>query len=178
MKKYGNEFSFIHFLMVILLGLIFQTTVSAQSRNALQKAPGVKAPDFILKDIKGNKFKLSDHKGKPVLLIFSTTWCGYCRSEIPHFKEIYSNYTTKGLVVVNVDINESQEKVSRFAAHYQLPYRVVLDEDGAVADAYLVRGVPTMTLIDGKGNVVCLYCRPVEPHFEKLFDKTNNPVKK
>jgi peroxiredoxin len=178
MNKHNKSISLMPFFLAILLVLTLQVTINAESKNTLQKSTEVKAPDFVLQDIKGHKFKLSDYKGKPVLIIFSTTWCGYCRAEIPHFKEIYSSYMPSGLEVVNVDINESKEKVARFTAHYQLPYRVVLDEDGTVADNYYVRGVPSITLIDQKGYIVCLYCHPVEPSLDKLFEKTKNTGKK
>lgn len=157
-------------LLFLAAGLFCPVFVVGQTGN-IHKITEVSAPDFVLKDISGKKFRLSDNRGKPVLIIFSTTWCGFCRSEIPHFKDIYKSYSAKGLVVVNVDINESADKVRRFSARHQLPYRVLLDSDGIVADNYLVRGVPSMTLISAQGKIICLYCREVEPILDKLFEK-------
>jgi peroxiredoxin len=113
-----------------------------------------KAPDFILKDIKGGKFSLNDQRGKPVLLIFGATWCPSCREEIPHLKDIYARYAKKGLIMVNIDIQESRDKVSRYADKYELPYRLLLDENGAVSEMYGIRGVPTMILLDEAGMIV------------------------
>ena len=113
-----------------------------------------KAPDFILKDIQGGKFTLSDQRGKPVLLIFGTTWCPSCREEIPHLKDIYTRYAKKGLIMVNIDIQESRDKVSRYADKYELPYRVLLDENGDVAKTYGIRGVPAMILLDEAGIII------------------------
>lgn len=122
-----------------------------------------KAPDFVLTDLKGQKFRLSDHRGKrPVLIIFSTTWCTFCKAEIPHFKSLYSTYAQQGLEVVNIDIQEPKEKVAKFATQNQLPYRVLLDEDGSVSGVYDIRGVPTMVLVDKNGMVACRQCRTVE----------------
>jgi peroxiredoxin len=112
------------------------------------------APDFILKDIQGGKFSLNDQRGKPVLLIFGTTWCPSCREEIPHLKDIYARYAKKGLVMVNIDIQESRDKVSRYADKYELPYRLLLDENGAVSEMYGIRGVPAMILLDEAGMIV------------------------
>ena len=112
-----------------------------------------KAPDFILKDIQGGKFSLNDQRGKPVLLIFGTTWCPSCREEIPHLKDIYAQYAKKGLIMVNIDIQESRDKVSRYADEYELPYRVLLDENGDVAKTYGIRGVPTLILLDQEGMI-------------------------
>jgi peroxiredoxin len=129
-----------------------------------------KAPDFVLTDLQGQKFRLSDHRGKrPVLIIFSTTWCTFCKAEIPRFKSLHATYAKLGLEVVNIDIQESQEKVSKFAAQNQLPYRVLLDREGTVSGVYDVRGVPTMVLVDRNGLVVCRQCRTVENFLESML---------
>jgi peroxiredoxin len=131
-----------------------------------------KAPDFVLKDLSGQKFRLSDFRGKqPVLIIFSATWCTFCKEEIPHFKSIHLSYAKQGLEMVNIDIQESKEKVAKFAARYGLPYRVLLDEDGAVGGIYGIRGVPSMVLVDPNGNILCRQCQRVEPLIEMLLKK-------
>ena len=131
-----------------------------------------KAPDFVLTDLKGQKFRLSDHRGKrPVLLIFSTTWCTFCKAEIPHFKSLHATYAKQGLEVVNIDIQESKEKVAKFAAQNQLPYRVLLDEDGAVSGVYEIRGVPTMVLVDKNGMIACRQCRSVDTVLASMMKK-------
>ncbi len=139
----------------------------------ITKAPAEeKAPDFVLTDLKGQKFRLSDHRGKrPVLIIFSTTWCTFCKAEIPHFKSLYSTYAQQGLEVVNIDIQEPKEKVAKFASQNQLPYPVLLDEDGAVSGVYEIRGVPTMVLVDKNGMIVCRQCRTVESVLSSIMKK-------
>jgi peroxiredoxin len=129
-----------------------------------------KAPDFILTDLKGQQFRLSDHRGKrPVLIIFSTTWCTFCKAEIPHFKSLHATYAKQGLEVLNIDIQESQEKVSKFTTQNQLPYRVLLDRDGTVSGVYDVRGVPTMVLVNRDGMIVCRQCRTVETLLDSMM---------
>jgi peroxiredoxin len=131
-----------------------------------------KAPDFVLKDLNGRKFRLSDFRRKqPVLIIFSATWCTFCREEIPHFKSIHAAYAKQGLEIVNIDIQESKEKVAKFTAKYGLPYRVLLDEDGVVGGIYDIRGVPSMVLVDPNGNILCRQCQRVEPLIETLLKK-------
>lgn len=112
------------------------------------------APDFILKDLDGGPFRLSDQRGKPVLLIFGTTWCPACRDEIPRLKDIYARYAMRGLIIVNIDIRESRDKVSRYADENELPYRLLLDENGAVAERYGIVGVPALILLDEAGRIV------------------------
>ena len=131
-----------------------------------------KAPDFVLKDLNGRKFRLGDFRGKqPVLIIFSATWCTFCREDIPHFKSIHAAYAKQGLEIVNIDIQESKEKVAKFTAKYGLPYRVLLDEDGVVGGIYDIRGVPSMVLVDLNGNILCRQCQRVEPLIETLLKK-------
>ena len=112
------------------------------------------APDFVLNDLEGGQFRLSDQRGKPVLLIFGTTWCPVCREEIPHLKDIYASYAKRGLIMVNINVRESLDKVSRYADKYELPYRSLLDENGAVSERYGIRGVPALILLDGEGLIV------------------------
>ena len=131
-----------------------------------------KAPDFVLTDLNGQKFRLSDHKGiRPVLLIFSATWCTYCIAEIPHFKSLHASYAKQGLEIVNIDIQESKEKVAKFTAKQELPYRTLLDEDGTVSGVYEVRGVPTMVLVDKNGMIVCHQCRSVDTLLKTMMKK-------
>jgi peroxiredoxin len=129
------------------------------------------APDFSLKDIDGRNFKLSAKKGNPVLLIFTTTWCPSCRSEIPHYKSIHETYSQRGLEIVNIDAEEPKARVSRFAAKYRIPYRVLLDETGKVAGAYDIVGIPTMVLINKDGKILSNRYFAIDTILETLFEK-------
>ncbi len=149
----------------LILTLLFAVSAPAPEGFAQEQAPGIS-----LRDINGRIFSLRDNEKKTVLVIFSTTWCATCRTEIPHFKNIYHAYGPKGLVMVNIDIQESRDKVARYAAKYQLPYRVLLDETGSVAAAYGVMGVPAMFLIKN-GVIVTRQYRQVDGVLERLFMK-------
>lgn len=130
-----------------------------------------RAPNFTLKDLQGRIFKLSENRGKPVLLVFGATWCPYCVEEIPRLKNIFANYAPQGVAIVNIDIQESQAKVARFADKHKLPYRVLLDETAAVANNYGVRGVPSFILVDKGGLIACRQCPSVEPLLDKMLKK-------
>lgn len=136
-------------------------------RNAIEE----KAPDFLLKDLQGRAFRLSEQRGKPVLLIFSATWCPSCRGEIPHLKGLYAAYAAKGLVMVNIDIQEKKEKVAPFAAKNKLPYRTLLDTVGDVATAYGVQGIPNLILVSRDGTILCRQCGSLDILLEKIFRK-------
>lgn len=130
-----------------------------------------RAPDFTLKDLQGRIFKLSENRGKPVLLVFGATWCPYCVEEIPRLKAIFAHYAPQGVALVNIDIQESQAKVARFADKHKLPYRVLLDETAAVAKNYGVQGVPSFILLDKEGLIACRQCPSVEPLLDKMLKK-------
>jgi peroxiredoxin len=154
------------FMVLLLAGTV---SCSDDRQTPIVKAAEGKARDFVLKDLSGRKFMLSEHRGKPVLIIFSTTWCPTCRSEIPRYKKIHEAYAARGLVVITIDTQEPLDKVSRFADRHQLPYRVLLDDKGLVAQAYQIVGVPTMILIDQNGALISRQYPAIEGLLEKLF---------
>jgi len=143
------------FTILVLLVFCFADTAPGQFiPNAPFKAAHVYAPDFSLKDLQGRVFQLSSQKGKPVVIFFGTTWCPSCRTELPLYKKIHETYAHRGLEVIYINIMETREKVAKFAKDNALPFKVLLDMDGAVAESYAVLGVPTLVLIDKGGNVV------------------------
>jgi len=162
---------------IVLIACIFTLPSDIEAANQkqldiTQLTKEIKAPDFVLTDLKGQQFRLSDRKGKnPVLIIFSATWCTFCVQEIPNFKSLHATYTKQGLEIVNIDIQESKEKVAKFAAKHELPYRTLLDQDGTVSGVYEVRGVPTTILVDKNGLIVCRQCRNVDGAIKSIIKK-------
>jgi peroxiredoxin len=137
------------------LMLIFSLSCSDTKQPDMARRTTDKvAPDFVLKNLSGQNFKLSSQRGKSVLLIFITTWCPSCRSEIPHYKNIYETFGKRDLEVAMIDIQESRETVSRYASKHQVPFTILLDERGDVAGSYGIVGVPAMVLIDKGGKIL------------------------
>ena len=157
-------------LTVVVLISLFACTDSRQP-DMRKGASEAMAPDFHLKDLTGREFTLSNLKGKPVLLIFITTWCPTCRSEMPHYKNIYETYGQQGLEVVSIDIQESKTRVSQFAEKNRVSYRMLLDENGDVAGAYEVRGIPAMVLVGKDGTIISKQYGVVDTLLETLFAK-------
>jgi len=122
-------------------------------------APGV-APDFILNDLDGKPVKLSDYRGKVVLLNFWATWCPPCKGEIPHFNDLVKQYGPKGFVVLGVSVDKGGvATVKKFKANSPVEYTVVMD-NGQVANRYQLilpeedrGGIPNTFLIDRQGNI-------------------------
>jgi len=147
----------------------FQNAVQGEQTIRV-KADDDYAADFTLKDITGRDVKLSDYKGRTVLLNFMATWCPDCRASIPHLKEIHSIYNANGLIIFNIDLLESRERATAFSKKYEIPYPVLLDGDGKVARSYGVLGVPVKVLINREGRIICWNCRSLDNLLEKQFE--------
>ena len=109
------------------------------------------APDFTLRNLKGDWVTLSDFRGQPVVLNFWATWCAPCRVEIPHLEELYTKYKDQGLVVLGANTETDYMKVKSFAQS-RISYSVLLD-GGTQAQVYDVKGIPCTYYIDRKGIV-------------------------
>jgi thiol-disulfide isomerase/thioredoxin len=108
----------------------------------------------------GQQFRLSDHKGKVVLLNFWATWCGPCRMEIPDLIALQEKYGPKGFVVVGLadekdpDPESALALVQQFSNKFKLNYPVLLLPEGIRNNFGGVAGLPTSFLIDRNGKVV------------------------
>ena len=147
-QKYFFVTPFLFSLIISLTGCVSQDPATRGSESAPVEEP---APDFTLRDLKGNQVSLSGFRGQPVVLNFWATWCSPCRAEIPHLEALYTKYKDRGLVVIGVNIETDYMKVKDFAKS-QISYTVLLD-GGPQAQGYGVRGIPHTYYIDRKGIV-------------------------
>ena len=100
------------------------------------------APDFTLESLDGKNMRLSDLRGKAVLLNFWATWCGPCKIETPWLVELQNQYGSQGLQVIGVAMDDSgKEDIAKFAKDMGVNYPVLLGKE-AVGDAY--GGVPAL----------------------------------
>ncbi|MDP2682798.1 MAG: redoxin domain-containing protein [Deltaproteobacteria bacterium] len=119
------------------------------------KKKPVEAPDFVLNTLDGKKVSLKGFKGKAVFLNFWATWCPPCTIEMPSMETIHKRFKDKGLIVVAVNSEEGEKKVSKFIKKKGYTFLVLLDTDGSVtSDSYRTVGLPTTYLIDRQGMVV------------------------
>ncbi len=115
------------------------------------------APDFTLTSLDGKPVKLSDYRGKLVLLDFWATWCTPCRAEIPRFIDWQQKYGAQGLVVLGVSMDDSSKDAADYAREMKITYPVVMGTP-QVADSYGgVLGLPVNLLISRDGRIVNKY---------------------
>ncbi len=115
---------------------------------------GLYPPDFTLKDVvTGEEISLRDYTGQRVLIMFWTTWCPYCKSDMPKIQAIYEQYRDQGFVVLGIGDNESETSVRNFSSRYGLTFPIMADPRGKVADEYLTTGVPAYYFIGNSGKL-------------------------
>lgn len=112
------------------------------------------APDFTLKDADGKSVKLSDYRGKVVLLNFWATWCGPCQLEIPWFIDFEKQYQSQGLEIIGVSMDdEGWPVIKPFVASHKMNYHVLLGNDSVTQLYGGIDSLPTTFLIDRQGRV-------------------------
>ncbi|MEK4439316.1 peroxiredoxin family protein [Paenibacillus sp. FSL K6-2862] len=117
---------------------------------------GQLAPDFTVKDLQGNQVKLSDFKGKRVLLNFWATWCPPCRVEMPHMQKFFDDNQSENVVILGVNMTQTEKNkddIQTFVDDEHLTFPIVLDEDGEVLQTYQVIAYPTTYLLDSEGVI-------------------------
>ena len=144
----------------------------------------IKAPDFTLRTVQGELFKLSENRGKVIMLNFWGTWCGPCRREIPDFNKLHAKYQKDGLKIVGITITSGSAKnILDFMNDWDMEYTVLTDIDNnetqKVTSDYgraigkPITGIPTTLIIDQEGYIVKGY---IGPRSEEVFFKDLQPL--
>ncbi len=153
-------------LMALATALLLGCLLTGCSSDPLQvKAASVKpdgerkeAPDFTLKDANGKPVRLSDYRGKVVLLDFWATWCGPCKIEIPWFVDMQRRNKDRGFEVLGVAMDdEGWEVVKPFITNIGVNYRVVIGDDMTAQSYGGVDALPTTFLIDRSGKIAAVH---------------------
>ncbi len=117
--------------------------------------PGYSAPDFSFTDLDGKKRKLSDYRGKVVLLDFWGTWCGPCVAAMPKLVEVYEKLHAQGFDILGVDSNDAEEKLRAFMTEKKMPWAQTMEaEQGQIHKLYRIVGWPTYYLIGRDGHII------------------------
>jgi thiol-disulfide isomerase/thioredoxin len=123
---------------------------------------GEMAPDFATYDLAGSEVKLSDYRGKVVVLDFWASWCGPCKAAFPHVQDLASQYKKQGVVVLAAGTSDARADFEKFVRENQDKYPDMIwthdkaerGDDRASKALYDVMGIPTQFVIDREGKVV------------------------
>lgn len=118
---------------------------------------GTQAPDFTVKLFNGEQLKLSELKGKAVLLNFWASWCGPCRNEAPALESSWIKYKDKAVVFLGVNVWDDKNNALKYLDSFGGGYLNGLDPKGEIAVEYGVAGVPETYFIDPSGKIVNKY---------------------
>jgi len=116
-------------------------------------AKGELAPDFVLPSIGGQSRKLSNYRGKVVLVNLWATWCPPCLEEMPAMERLWRRHKDAGFVLVAVSLDGDPKKVPPFVSSHKFSFPVALDPKMTVAEKYGVRALPSSFVIDRTGTM-------------------------
>ena len=156
-------------LLAILSIILLNSFINAQEKKVYKDdyivKTGDQAPDFVINEAGGKSYKLSDLRGRVVMLQFTASWCSVCRKEMPFIeKEVWKPGMGSGLVVIGIDRDEPLEKVLKFKKDIGVTYPLALDPGADIFGLFALKeaGVTRNVIIDRKGKIVFL---------TRLFDR-------
>ncbi|QAV26582.1 membrane-associated thiol-disulfide oxidoreductase [Neobacillus thermocopriae] len=153
-------------ILVFIFSSISDMTKEATSQQAISNIGidvGEIAPDFELMTLKGKKMKLSQLRGKKVILNFWASWCPPCRAEMPEMQRFYEQYGQHvAIVAVNLTNKEkNHQAVETFINEKGVLFDIMLDEQGTVSKTYEVITIPTSYIIDEQGVIRSKHVGPL-----------------
>lgn len=151
---------------IITLIVLFCEFSYAQGVNS-------KAPEFIAKDLQGNTVKLSELKGKVIILDFWASWCVPCKKSMPHLIELYNRYKDTSFTIIGINVDTDMKKVKEFERdlNNDIPFTIIFDKDSEIPPLYEVEGMPT-TLVINKDGIIKYKEIGYSTELKEKLDKT------
>jgi len=150
-------------IMTLFSIILLNSFINAQEKQVYKDGylvkTGDQAPDFVINEAGGKSYKLSDLKGRVVMLQFTASWCSVCRKEMPFIEEeIWKPGKESGLAVIGIDRDEPLEKVLKFKKDIGITYPLALDPGADIFGLYALKeaGVTRNVIIDRTGKIVFL----------------------
>ena len=120
---------------------------------AVAKIKADSAPDFVLKSASGKNVRLSELKGRVVMLNFWATWCGPCTEEIPYLNKLHESFDPYDFELLGINLDEDQSKAIHLANKLKVNFPVLFDKDKNVSKSFDIKAMPTTIIIDRAGKI-------------------------
>ncbi len=140
------------FLWIILFSLMSTSAIA-------QPKPGDMASEIALPDTRGSILRLSDLKGKVVLIDFWASWCGPCRKSNKDLSPVYARYNQKGFEILGISIDEDKEDWRKAIKYDRVKWLQVIESNGwdnGVAAKWKIEEIPNSFLLDKEGRIVAV----------------------
>jgi peroxiredoxin len=139
---------------LMLLAAAAPAATPAQTMTPVADRPA--APDFALKDVDGKRHRLSENRGKVVLVNFWATWCPPCRREMPSMQRAWAQLKGENFEMLAINVGEDEDTIFgfTFSTGVELTFPILLDHDAQVIKAWPVIALPTSFVVDPQGRIV------------------------
>lgn len=140
-------------LAILLLTIVYITFTTGKQEKKEALVVGLEAPDFEVVDLEGNIFRLSDYRGKGVVLNFWGTWCKPCKREFPAMERQYKHFDEQGVKLIAINNDQTDLEVQTYVKNMDMTFQVAIDKTRSILNAYNVVPLPTTILINQDGIV-------------------------
>ena len=158
----------------LLLIILFLTSLNILSQEDYMESSLVKlnqqVPEFSFTNKDGKSIKLSDYKGKVILINFFATWCGPCMKEMPYIqKDLWEKLKNNDkFIILSFGRDHSQEEANKFIESKKFTFPIFADKDKSIYNLFATKYIPRNYLIDSKGKVIYASTGFSEKEFEEL----------
>lgn len=181
-KKIQKRYIFRSVILIVLIGAVVFALVSNSKKDKTIYKIGDQAPDFTLVQVNENneieEIKLSDYKGKGIMLNFWATFCKPCEAEMPYMQALYPEYEEKGIEIIAVSLDATQLVIDKFIDKYDLTFPIPHDPKGSARNLYNVGPIPSTIFISPEGEIVekiegALTLEKLEGYFQEIMPENH-----
>ena len=160
--------------IVLLIGILVVAVVFGLQlvRQNQTQPTGGPAPDFTVTTFEGDTFKLSDLRGRIVVLNFWASWCAPCRAEAPALQNVWEQYQDDGVLLLGIAYADNGPKSLEYIAEFDITFPNAPDLGTRISEMYHIQGVPETFIIDRDGNVAqFIYAGVTEAQLSSILDR-------
>jgi len=141
-------------LLSLFILVVSLPSIAQQAGKGLTQLPDrPQAPDFVLADLDGNQYRLSDYRGQVVIINFWATWCPPCRAEMPSMQRAWQQLEQESILMLGINVGEDEDTIFQFTANYPVEFPLLMDQDSRVINQWPVRGLPTTFVVSPAGKI-------------------------